>query len=143
MPLKIAAFPKCFIDQIASERSMTVFDWIEQAKSLDADGLEMFEWFFTSLENGYLDTVGEAIRLMLQQHVITPGEFRAAESAPMPRPQDVHLSGVQGQVPYFGEYVKEQLIDRFGAGKVFGSGFRGSICGDRAERVEARRSEAP
>jgi penicillin-binding protein 1A len=62
--------------------------------------------------------------LMLQQRVITPGQFRAAAKAPMPRPQDVHLSGVQGQVPYFGEYVKEQLINRFGASKVFGSGFR-------------------
>jgi penicillin-binding protein 1A len=62
--------------------------------------------------------------LMLQQHVITPGEYRSATKAPMPRPQDVHLSGVQGQVPYFGEYVKQQLIDRFGANKVFGSGFR-------------------
>ncbi|MFL5911898.1 MAG: PBP1A family penicillin-binding protein [Gaiellaceae bacterium] len=62
--------------------------------------------------------------LMLEQRVITPGQFRAAAKAPMPRPQDVHLSGVQGQVPYFGEYVKEQLIDRFGASKVFGSGFR-------------------
>ena len=64
------------------------------------------------------------LELMLQQHVITPTEFRNATSAPMPRPQDVHLSGVQGQVPYFGEYVKEQLIDRFGASKVFGSGYR-------------------
>ena len=61
---------------------------------------------------------------MLQQRVITPGEYRAAADAPMPRPQDVHLSGVQGQVPYFGEYVKAQLIDRFGAGNVLGSGFR-------------------
>jgi penicillin-binding protein 1A len=64
------------------------------------------------------------LRLMLEQRVITASEFRSAENAPMPRPQDVHLSGVQGQVPYFGEYVKEQLIDRFGASKVFGSGFR-------------------
>ncbi len=64
------------------------------------------------------------LELMLQQHVITPTEFRNATNAPMPRPQDVHLSGVQGQVPYFGEYVKEQLIDRFGASKVFGSGYR-------------------
>lgn len=40
---------------------MTVFQWIEQAKSLDADGLEMYEGFFTSLEPGYLDSVGEAI----------------------------------------------------------------------------------
>jgi penicillin-binding protein 1A len=64
------------------------------------------------------------LRLMLQQHVIDAHHFRSALAAPMPRPQDVHLSGVQGQVPYFGEYVKEQLIDQFGAGKVFGSGFR-------------------
>ena len=64
------------------------------------------------------------LELMLQQHVITPTEFRNATNAPMPRPQDVHLSGVQGQVPYFGEYVKEQLIDRFGASKFFGSGYR-------------------
>jgi penicillin-binding protein 1A len=64
------------------------------------------------------------LRLMLSQRVIDGGEFRRAARAPMPRPQDVHLSGVQGQVPYFGEYVKEQLIERFGAGKVFGSGFR-------------------
>ena len=64
------------------------------------------------------------LELMLQQHVITPTEFRNATHAPLPRPQDVHLSGVQGQVPYFGEYVKEQLIDHFGAGKVFGSGYR-------------------
>jgi penicillin-binding protein 1A len=66
----------------------------------------------------------EVLRLMLQQRVIDGAHYRQAVNAPMPRPQDVHLSGVQGQVPYFGEYVKEQLIQRFGASRVFGSGFR-------------------
>ena len=61
MALKIAAFPKCYIEQIAGERSMSVFDWIEMARSLDADGLEMYDGFFTSLEPSYLDQVGEAI----------------------------------------------------------------------------------
>jgi len=61
MPLKIAAFPKCFIDEIAGRRSMSVFDWIEMARSLDADGLEMYDGFFTSLEPGYLHRVGDAI----------------------------------------------------------------------------------
>ncbi|VTT97264.1 xylose isomerase domain protein tim barrel : Sugar phosphate isomerase/epimerase OS=Singulisphaera acidiphila (strain ATCC BAA-1392 / DSM 18658 / VKM B-2454 / MOB10) GN=Sinac_6663 PE=4 SV=1: AP_endonuc_2 [Gemmataceae bacterium] len=61
MPLKLSAFPKCYLDQIAGERSMSVFDWIEQAKQLDADGLEMYEGFFPSLDPGYLDTVAEAI----------------------------------------------------------------------------------
>src|SRR4051794_14593823 len=62
MPLKLSAFPKCYLETIARERTMTVFDWIEMAKALDADGLEMYEGFFTSLDPGYLDTVGDAIR---------------------------------------------------------------------------------
>src|SRR4051794_15091344 len=41
---------------------MSVFDWIEMARGLDADGLEMYEGFFTSLDAGYLDGVGDAIR---------------------------------------------------------------------------------
>lgn len=61
MPLRLSAFPKCYIEQIASDRSMSVFQWIEMAKSLDADGLEMLDGFFTSLEPGYIDSVAEAI----------------------------------------------------------------------------------
>ncbi len=62
MPLKISAFPKCYIDAIAGARTMSVFDWIDMARSLDADGLEMYDGFFTSLEPTYLDRVGAAIR---------------------------------------------------------------------------------
>jgi sugar phosphate isomerase/epimerase len=62
MPLKISAFPKCYLDDIAGRRSMSVFDWIEMATSLDADGLEMYDGFFTSLDDLYIDRVGEAIQ---------------------------------------------------------------------------------
>ncbi len=62
MPLKISAFPKCYLDEIAGARSMSVFDWIEMAKTLDADGLEMYDGFFTSLDDAYIDSVGDAIR---------------------------------------------------------------------------------
>lgn len=61
MPIKISAFPKCYLDEIAGARTMTVFDWIGMAGNLDADGLEMYEGFFTSLDHAYLDSVGEAI----------------------------------------------------------------------------------
>jgi sugar phosphate isomerase/epimerase len=61
MKPKIAAFPKCYLDQIAGSRSMSVFQWIEMAKNLDADGLEMYEGFFTSLGQGYIESVGQAI----------------------------------------------------------------------------------
>ncbi len=58
---RIAAFPKCYLDAICVHRTMTVFDWIQMARSLDAEGLEMYEGFFTSLEDGYIDAVAEAI----------------------------------------------------------------------------------
>ncbi len=60
MPLKISAFPKCYLEAI-SNREMSVFDWIEMAKQLDADGLEMYSGFFKSYEISYLDRVAEGI----------------------------------------------------------------------------------
>lgn len=48
MPL--AAFPKCFVDAICVERTMTVDDWIERSGTLDLDGLE-FYWPFTPWES--------------------------------------------------------------------------------------------
>jgi sugar phosphate isomerase/epimerase len=59
---KISAFPKCYLDIITPTGSMTVFDWIQQAKTLDADGLEMYEGFFIRLENSYIDEISSAIR---------------------------------------------------------------------------------
>ena len=61
LTMKIAAFPKCYLEDIAAEGGMTVFDWIEQAKALPAEGLEMYEGFFTSLDDGYIRGVGDAI----------------------------------------------------------------------------------
>jgi sugar phosphate isomerase/epimerase len=60
MPLRISAFPKCYLEEISSGK-MSVFEWIRMAKSLDADGLEMYEGFLTSLEPAFLDSLGEAI----------------------------------------------------------------------------------
>jgi sugar phosphate isomerase/epimerase len=62
MPLKLSAFPKCYIDRIAGDRSMSVFEWIEMAKSLDCDGLEMYDGFLDSLDGPYIDRVAGAIR---------------------------------------------------------------------------------
>ena len=76
MPIRLSAFPKCYLDAIAGDRSMSVFDWITMARPLDADGLEMYEGFFTSLEPAYLDSVGDAI-VLVDSH----GETRFANHA--------------------------------------------------------------
>ena len=44
MPL--AAFPKCFMDELCVTGEMTVDEWIDRAQELDVDGLE-FYWGFT------------------------------------------------------------------------------------------------
>ena len=59
--MKIAAFPKCYLDEISLHRTMSVFDWIERAQQLGAEGLEMYEGFFWSLDDAYIDSIGEAI----------------------------------------------------------------------------------
>jgi penicillin-binding protein 1A len=66
------------------------------------------------------------LRLMLQQQIISPAQFRSAARAPMPNPHDIHLSGVVGQAPYFGEYVKAQLLanKQIGPKRVYGGGLR-------------------
>lgn len=60
--IQLSAFPKCYLDQISHDRSMSVFDWIDMAKSLDADGLEMYEGFLWQEDTPYLDRVRDAIR---------------------------------------------------------------------------------
>lgn len=40
---------------------MTVFEWIEMAKDLPAEGLEMYDGFFLSTDKSYLLQIKEAI----------------------------------------------------------------------------------
>jgi sugar phosphate isomerase/epimerase len=49
------------MDQLVVHRTMTVFDWIDMAASLPVDGLEMYDGFFQSLDEMYLDKVRAAL----------------------------------------------------------------------------------
>jgi sugar phosphate isomerase/epimerase len=59
--MKIAAFPKCFMDQLVVDRTMTVFDWINMAAQLPVDGLELYEGFLASFDDPYLESVRSAL----------------------------------------------------------------------------------
>jgi sugar phosphate isomerase/epimerase len=59
---KLAVFPKCFMDQLCIERSMTIFEWIELASMLDVDGLEFYSGFVDSLDEAMLEKVREKLR---------------------------------------------------------------------------------
>jgi len=64
------------------------------------------------------------LRAMLDQGDITYRDYASATHARLPRAEDVHLSGKRGPAPYFTNYVEQQLIDRYGSGRVFGGGLR-------------------
>lgn len=59
--MKISAFPKCYIDDIAARHTMTLFEWIDMARTLGAEGLEMYDGFFESIDDVYIDKVGDAL----------------------------------------------------------------------------------
>ena len=60
--MKLSAYPKAFEQQIVLLRTMSLFDWIDMAKSLDADGLELYAGFLESHDDDYLDQVSEALQ---------------------------------------------------------------------------------
>jgi penicillin-binding protein 1A len=64
------------------------------------------------------------LRAMLDQGDITYRDYANATRARLPRAEDVRLSDTGGPAPYFTNYVKQQLIDRYGSGRVFGGGLR-------------------
>ena len=63
--MKLAAFPKCYMDELCVHRTMSVFDWIalaeKELKPLGVTGLEMYMGFLTAYEPGYLVEVRAAI----------------------------------------------------------------------------------
>src|SRR5262245_35512632 len=55
--VQLAAFPKCYLDDIIVHKSMTLLEWIEKASQLGVDGLEMYNLFFKGKGDVYLDEV--------------------------------------------------------------------------------------
>jgi penicillin-binding protein 1A len=64
------------------------------------------------------------LREMRDQGDITQADYARAVAAEMPKRQDIQLPGDQGPAQYFANYVKQQLVDRYGSGRVFGGGLK-------------------
>lgn len=54
---KLSVFPKCYMDELCVTRTMSLFEWIDLAATLDVDGLEMYPGYFTSFEPEYVAQV--------------------------------------------------------------------------------------
>ncbi len=75
---------------------------------------------------------------MLEQGKITRADYERANAKPMPSPEDVRLPGTRGPAPYFVNYVKDQLVEKYGAGRVFGGGLRVTTTIDLKLQEQAR-----
>ncbi len=82
----------------------------------------------------------EVLQAMLSQGDISPLDVQRANRTPLPRAQDVHLPGIEGPAPYFVNYVKQQLIERYGTRRVFGGGLNVQTTIDLRLQKLARRA---
>jgi sugar phosphate isomerase/epimerase len=57
---RLAVFPKCFMDQLCVDHTMTVCQWIELAATLNVDGLEFYSGFLRDDES-FLAEVKDAL----------------------------------------------------------------------------------
>ncbi|MEZ0299579.1 MAG: sugar phosphate isomerase/epimerase family protein [Candidatus Methylacidiphilales bacterium] len=57
MKPKLAAFPKCYMDELCVHRSMTLFQWIDIAATLGVDGLEFYSGFLKEDDEAWLASV--------------------------------------------------------------------------------------
>jgi len=64
------------------------------------------------------------LKEMFDQGDISRAVYGNATRRPMPSPQAIRLPGDQGPAQYFANYVKQQLVDRYGSGRVFGGGLK-------------------
>jgi len=80
--MRLAAFPKCYMDELCVTRSMSLVEWIDLAASLGVDGLEMYPGFFTSLEPSYL----AGVRAALHRHGLAMPMLCASPDFTQPDP---------------------------------------------------------
>ena len=78
------------------------------------------------------------LKMMLAQGKITRADLVRANAAPLPKPDDVRLPGTGGKAQYFVNYVKDQLVEQYGAGRVFGGGLHVTTTIDLKLQYKAR-----
>ena len=61
MKPRLAAFPKCFMDQLCVDHTMTLSEWIELAGTLGVEGVEFYSGFLRD-DPGFLREVKDALQ---------------------------------------------------------------------------------
>jgi sugar phosphate isomerase/epimerase len=108
MPAQLAAFPKCFIDDMFAGR-MSLFDWIEgAAQHLQVDGLETY---FPTLESGddaYLQRVRSAMEncgLVMPMMCVSP-DWTQPNADERKKQSDNHKRAIDATAALGGQFCR-------------------------------------
>src|SRR3954469_4395004 len=77
---------------------------------------------------------------MLDQHMITAPEYATAIEEAIPVRQNINTPHADSTQPYFSSWVTQQLVDRYGAGAVFGGGMKVSSSIDPEMQAAAEQA---
>jgi penicillin-binding protein 1A len=61
---------------------------------------------------------------MVDQGVLTEEELQTAAQEPVPRPDQIQPPREDSVAPYFTSWLRQQVVDRYGAGEAFGGGLK-------------------
>jgi sugar phosphate isomerase/epimerase len=85
MKPKIAAFPKCFMDELCVHHTMTLFEWIKMASTLGVEGLEFYTGFLND-DEGFLREVKDC----LEKHELRMPMLCCSPDFTQPDPELLH-----------------------------------------------------
>ena len=85
MKPKIAAFPKCFMDELCVHHTITLFEWIEMASTLGVEGLEFYTGFLND-DEGFLREVKDC----LEKHELRMPMLCCSPDFTQPDPELLH-----------------------------------------------------
>jgi penicillin-binding protein 1A len=61
---------------------------------------------------------------MVEQGVMSPEEYELAAREPVPTPDQIEAPKEDSAAPYFTTWLRQQIVDRYGAGEAFGGGLQ-------------------
>jgi penicillin-binding protein 1A len=61
---------------------------------------------------------------MVAQGYISQSDYDTYSQEPIPKPGQIHPPAENSQAPYFTSWLRQQLVDRYGAGEAFGGGLQ-------------------
>jgi len=83
------------------------------------------------------------LKQMLDQGYLDQPQYADAIAAPMPKPEDVRLPSTQSlAAPYFANYVRDELVQHYGAKRVLGGGMHVTTTIDLGLQQLAREAVA-